>query len=105
RELLADGGAAAALADDALDAELQHPGRVLVHAAGGGGAGRTDDVAGPFRSGTGVVEDRAHGIEWEGLARVEHLDHALVRGVPGAENGAAHDDHVSGGESAHVVLG
>ena len=75
-------GTAFGLADHAEQSGLlQHLPGVFVHARRGGGAGRSDRFVAHRVDRANVVDEAIGEVHRKLLAAIEHIGHALVRGV------------------------
>ncbi len=84
------GGAALGFAHHAQQAGFgQHLAGELVHARGGGGAGGADDLFADGIDRADVVDEAVAEVDGQLFAAVEHVGHALVRGVAAGEQLAA----------------
>ena len=64
---------------------LKHLPGELVHARGGGGAGRADGLIAHGVHRADVVDEASAEVDRKRLAPVEHVRHAFVRGIAAGE--------------------
>ncbi len=74
----------------------QHLARELVHARGGGGSGGADDFVAHRVDRADVVDEAVAEVDGQLFAAVEHVGHALVRGVAAGEQLAGEQQHFAG---------
>ena len=84
---------------------VEHLAGELVHAGRGGGAGGADDLVADGIDGADVVDEAALEIDGEFFAAVEHVGHALVRGVAAGEELAGEQKDLAGLPGANLVVG